>query len=120
MIADILRMAPEPDISIGHFGALRGKNDWMEGRAEECSVVYLLGAPRFAIMPTLQRLGLVGQAADDAWVAYAASELTQAEGRLRLPRRTRPCTVCVEGDVAPSSWHDRNVDEIVELDAPIE
>ena len=120
MIADILRTAPEPDISIGHFGALRGKNDWMEGRAEECSVVYLLGAPRFAIMPTLQRLGLVGQAADDAWVAYAASELTQAEGRLRLPRRTRPCTVCVEGDVAPSSWHVSNVDEIVELDAPIE
>jgi len=115
-LADELRRRPQPDVSVGHFGALRGKNDWMEGKAEECSVVYLLGAPRFAIMPTLQRLGLVGQAADDAWTAYAAAELAQAEGRLRLPRRTKPCTVCVEGDVAPSTWHDRNVDEIVEVE----
>jgi len=104
------------EFSVAHFGALRGKNDWMEGRPEECSVVCLFGTPRFAIMSTLRRLGLVGEAADQAWVAFAAAELTQAEGRLRLPRRTKPCTVIVEGDVAPSSWHDRNVDEIIELD----
>ena len=115
-LADRIRTLNLPGMSVAHFGALRGKNDWMEGRAEECSVVYLLGAPRFAIMATLRRLGLVGESADQAWVAFAAAELAQAEGRLRLPRRTKPCTVCVEGDVAPSSWHERNIDAIIELD----
>ncbi len=98
---------------LAHYGALRGKNDWQEKAAKECSVVYLLGAPRFAVMPTLIQLGLNGQAADQAWVAYAAGELTQAEGRLRLPRRTKPCTIFVEGDVAPSTWHAENLDEVI-------
>jgi hypothetical protein len=87
----------------------------MEGKAAECSVVYLFGTPRFAILPTITQLGLTGEAADQAWIAYAAGELTQAEGRLRLPRRTKPCTVVVEGDVAPSTWHAENIDEILEI-----
>ena len=117
-VADALRARGMPNVSVAHFGALRGKNDWMEGRPGECSVAYLLGTPRFAIMPTLRKLGLVGEAADQAWVAYAAAELEQAEGRLRLPRRRTPCTVMVEGDVAPSSWHTDNVDEVIEPTQP--
>ncbi len=58
---------------------------------------------------------MTGEAADQAWRTYAAGELTQAEGRLRLPRRTKPCTVIVEGDVCPSSWTPKLVDEIVEI-----
>lgn len=103
------------EIEVAHFGALRGKNDWMEGQPKECSVVYCFGTPRFAVLPTLVQLGLTGEAADQAWVAYAAGELAQAEGRLRLPRRTKPCTVMVEGDVAPSTWHPDLVNEVVEV-----
>ena len=102
------------DFEIGHYGALRGKNDWQEGAAKECSVVYCFGTPRFALKPTLVQLGLFGEAADQAWVDYAAGELAQAEGRLRLPRRKKPCTVMVEGDVAPSTWHPELVDEVID------
>ncbi len=115
-LADALRAQPERlqgRVEVAHYGALRGKNDWMQGRERECSVVYLFGTPRQAVMPTIIQLGLVGEAADQAWVDYAAGELTQAEGRLRLPRRTRECTVFVEGDVAPSTWHAANVDVIL-------
>lgn len=107
-------------ISFAHYGALRGKNEWQEGAEHEASVVYCFGTPRFAIYPTLLQLGLVGDAATDAWVSYAAGELTQAEGRLRLPRRTRPCTVVVEGDVAPSTWHADNIDELITTGAHYE
>jgi len=117
-VADALRLdtsrCQAGRVKVAHFGAVRGKNDWMEGREHECSVVYCLGAPRFAVLPTLVQLGLVGEAAEQAWVAYAAGELTQAEGRLRLPRRTKPCTVFVEGDVAPLSWSLGLVDEVLE------
>ena len=117
-IADLLRACPERlkgRVEVAHFGALRGLNLWMEGKPEECSVVYLFGTPRFAILNTIYQLGLTGEAADQAWIEYAAGELTQAEGRLRLPRRTKPCSVLVEGDVAPLTWHTGNVDEILEL-----
>lgn len=100
-------------IEVAHYGALRGKNDWEEGAEKEVSVVYCLGTPRFNIKPTLYYLGLTGLAADQAWVAYAAGELTQAEGRLRLPRRKTPCTVFIEGDVAPSTWHSENISEVI-------
>ena len=86
----------------------------MEGKAGECSVAYLFGTPRFAILPVIHQLGLVDDAADQAWVDYAAGELTQAEGRLRLPRRTKPCSVMVEGNVAPMTWHTENIDRIIE------
>lgn len=109
-------LGPEPDIVVAHFGALRGKNDWMEGRPLECSVVYCFGTPRFDMRPTLQQLGLFGDAADQAWVAFAAGELAQAEGRLRLPRRTKPCTVIVEGDVAPATWYPDIIDECIEIE----
>jgi hypothetical protein len=115
-LADVLRGQPErvaDDIRVAHYGALRGKNDWMEGRPDECSVVYCFGTPRFNMRPTFVALGLSAEASDRAWVAYAAGELAQAEGRLRLPRRTVPCTVFVEGDVAPSSWHPDLVNEVV-------
>lgn len=118
-LADVLRDQPErigTDIVVAHFGALRGKNDWMEGRPLECSVVYCFGTPRFDMRPTLLQLGLLGDAADQAWVAFAAGELAQAEGRLRLPRRTKPCSVLVEGDVAPSSWYPDLVTDVVEQD----
>jgi hypothetical protein len=119
-VADALRASPVYSkydwLDVAHYGALRGKNDWMEGRPQECSVIYCLGTPRSDILPTLAQLGLTGEAADQAWRAYAAGELTQAEGRLRLPRRTKPCSVLVEGDVAPSSWTSSTVDEVIELD----
>jgi hypothetical protein len=115
-IADLLRARTDDPrmarVRVAHFGALRGKNDWMEGQPDECSVVYCLGAPRFALKPTLVALGLHGEAADQAWVQYAAGELAQAEGRLRLPRRTKPCSVMIEGDVAPSTWYPDIVDEV--------
>lgn len=101
------------DVVVAHYGALRGKNDWMEGRPDECSVVYCFGTPRFNMRPTFAALGLHGDAADKAWVAFAGGELAQAEGRLRLPRRTLPCTVFVEGDVAPTSWHPDLVNEVI-------
>lgn len=118
-VADSLRSQParlSDDVVVGHYGALRGKNDWMEGRPLECSVVYCFGTPRFDMRPTLQQLGLLGEAADQAWRDFAAGELAQAEGRLRLPRRTKPCSVCVEGDVAPLTWHADLVTEINEHD----
>lgn len=122
-IADSIRETPERlhggRIQVGHYGAMRGKNDWMEGKPLECSVVYCFGTPRQAIRPTLLQLGLFGQAADDAWVDYAAGELTQAEGRLRLPRRTKPCTVMIEGDVAPSSWHTENITDVLQEETEI-
>jgi hypothetical protein len=123
-IADLLRECPERlaggRIVLGHYGALRGKNDWQEGAALECTVVYCFGTPRFAVFPTLTKLGLFGDARDQAWVAYAAGELTQAEGRLRLPRRTRPCTVVIEGDVAPSTWSVDNIDALITTPAHAE
>jgi hypothetical protein len=116
-VIDAIRERGVPEnVELGHYGALRGKNNWQERAPKECSVIYLLGTPRFAVMPTLYQLGLTGEAADQAWVAYAAGELTQAEGRLRLPRRTKPCTVFVEGDVAPASWHAESIDEWIEDD----
>lgn len=121
-LADALRGDPSRlrgRVEVAHYGALRGKNNWMEGQRAECSVVYCFGTPRQNMLPTIYQLGLVGAAADQAWVAYAAGELAQAEGRLRLPRRTLPCTVFVEGDVAPSSWHPDLVDEFIET-APAE
>jgi hypothetical protein len=117
-VADALRSDPSrlgSNISVGHFGALRGKNMYMEGRELESSVVYLFGTPRMNMLPTIAQLGLVGDAADAAWIDYAAAELSQAEGRLRLPRRTKPCTVFCEGDVCPSGWTTRNIDELIEL-----
>lgn len=116
-VADALRAAgPPPWLEVAHYGAVRGKNDWMEGRERECSVLYCLGTPRGDVLPTLAQLGCVGADADDAWRAHAAGELTQAEGRLRIPRRTKPCTVVVEGDVAPDTWSASMVDELIELD----
>ena len=97
-------------IEVAHYGAVRGLNNYMEGRPQECSVVLLLGAPRFNTLPTLMELGLTGEAADQAWRQFAAGEMTQAEGRLRLPRRTKPCAVICEGDVAPSTWHSEAVE----------
>ncbi len=118
-VADALREHPTWGhlhwLRIAHYGATRGKNDWMEGRPDEVSVVYCFGTPRGDILPTLNQLGLVGEAATQAWRMYAAGELTQAEGRLRLPRRKTPCSVLVEGDVAPSSWTHDLVDEVIEL-----
>lgn len=107
------------DIEIAHFGALRGKNDWKEGAPREVSVVYCFGTPRFDLAPTLHALGYSGPALHQAWADYAAGELTQAEGRLRLPRRTRACAVLVEGLIVPLDWHHENLDEIVEAPWPI-
>lgn len=121
-LADALRADPVRlgnDVEVAHFGATRGKNDWMEGKPAECSVVYLFGTPRMGVMSTLVALGFRGDAADQAWVQHAAAELTQAEGRLRLPRRTKPCTVFCEGDVAPMGWHHGNVDEVI-LEGPLD
>lgn len=115
-LADVLRSQRSrlgDDVVVAHYGALRGKNDWMEGRPDECSVVYCFGTPRFDMRSTFVALGLHSDAADRAWIDYAAGELAQAEGRLRLPRRTKPCSVVVEGDVAPSSWHPDLVDELL-------
>ena len=115
-LADVLRTDPDRQhdgrIEWAHYGALRGKNDWMEGQPRECQALYCFGTPRFAIYSTLIQLGLDQEAASQQWAAYAAGELTQAEGRLRLPRRSKPCTVVVEGDVAPLSWHAGNVDVV--------
>lgn len=118
-VIDALRARGVPDdVRLGHYGALRGKNDWMEGRPDECQVVYLFGEPRFAMWDTITALGKVGEEADHAWIEFAAGELTQAEGRLRLPRRTKPCTVFVEGGIAPVSWHTDNLSEIDESPDP--
>lgn len=114
-LIDAIRARGVPDdVRLAHYGAVRGKNDWMEGKPDECQVVYLFGEPRFAVSETLIELGKVGEAMDHAWVEYAAGELTQAEGRLRLPRRTKPCTVFVEGSIVPLSWHEDNLSEIDE------
>jgi hypothetical protein len=99
-------------VQVAHYGALRGLNQWQQGSATECSVAYMFGTPRFALKPTLFQLGLVGEAADIEWVQCAANELEQAQGRLRLPRRTKSCSVMVEGDVAPSSWTQDNISEL--------
>ncbi len=120
-LADVLRSDGDRlcdgRIKVAHYGALRGKNDWQEGADDEVSVVYCFGTPRFGIYDTLEYLGLTGEAASQAWADYAAAELTQAEGRLRLPRRTKPCSVIVEGDVAPLSWHTGNISDVVPLAA---
>lgn len=116
-LADILREDQDRlaggRIKVAHYGALRGKNDWEEGRPDACKVCYCFGTPRFNLFPVFAYLQLVGDAASDAWRDYAAGELTQAEGRLRLPRRKTPCTIVVEGDVAPSSWYTDNVDQVI-------
>jgi hypothetical protein len=116
-IADLLRKDERRLASgrfrIAHYGALRGKNDWEQGKPDECQVCYCFGAPRFAIFDMFAHYGLYGQAASDAWIAQAAGELAQAEGRLRIPRRTKPCTVVVEGDVAPAGWHTDNVSQVI-------
>lgn len=116
-LVEALKARGVPDwVELGHYGALRGKNDWQEGAAKECSVIYMFGSPRMGVMPTIYQLGQRGLAADQAWVAYAAGELEQAEGRLRLPRRTKPCTVFCEGGIAPLSWHQDNIDMWIEED----
>lgn len=115
-LADALRADPVRLrgglVQVAHYGALRGLNQWQQGQPTECSVVYCFGTPRFAVYSSLLQLGLVGEAADQAWVAFAAGEIEQAIGRLRLPRRTKPATCFVEGDVAALSWTQDNINEI--------
>jgi hypothetical protein len=119
MITDALRRRGVPEtVELAHFGAVRGKNDWQEGAAKECAVVYLFGTPRFALDGMLKELGLNGTDHTDAWVDCAAGELTQAEGRLRLPRRKSPCTVFCEGDVTPSTWSTETITEYDEAADP--
>ena len=115
-LIDQLRQRPDllrgRAIELAHYGALRGKNQWQQGAAAECSVVYCLGAPRFAVYSTLRSLGLSDEALDEAWVAYAAGELEQVGGRLRIPRRTKPASFIVESDVAPQDWCKETINEV--------
>lgn len=78
--SEFVRLRDAIAISVGHFGALRGLNDW----AEHDHLV-VLGDPRPNLGQATQAARALGMSADAYMTSGATAELEQAFGRARTP-----------------------------------
>lgn len=98
------------DVRIGHYGATRGSDEWMDADA-----FVTIGDPRpnlGSVHAIASAIGL-GDERDAVYRHATAAELSQAAGRARAPWRTKNCIHVHVGTVAPLSWDARA--EVVEL-----
>ena len=102
-------------VALGHFGGLRGIDDW-----KDLDAIASLGDP-YPNIGTLEReaawirRGRVALGAPDDWARqHAAAELEQVHGRLRTVHRTRAARQLHVGMVMPSAWGSN----VRVLDAP--
>lgn len=89
------------DLSVGHYGDARGRNDW-----SGCDALVSLGDPRPNVGAS-RAIAAVLNLSGAAHVIYqraTAAEVSQVSGRLRAPWRTTPAAHVHVGTVAPASW----------------
>jgi DNA-directed RNA polymerase specialized sigma24 family protein len=82
----------------GHYGALRGRNDWRHADALVC-----LGTP-YPPVAEIEQIAAAAELHDairDVGLHEARAEIEQAVARLRAPQRTTPTAVVVLATVPP-------------------
>jgi hypothetical protein len=99
----VREMVTERRVQLGHFGAMRSRNDWRGVRQ-----VLVIGTPYLGARHVAEALGLESDAASAAQSAYAQGELIQTAERGRSVQRDddQPLTltlVCAPGAV-PAGW----------------
>jgi len=112
-LAPELRRLP-PRLDLGHYGALRGLDEWKGHDA-----LITLGDPwirKDDAAHEAQYLGL--PAWETRYEALCAAELEQAHGRLRTVHRTKPARALHVGAVMPSGWRDVETREAVAAGRP--
>lgn len=97
-------------VVLGHYGALRGIDDWAD-----LDALATMGDP-YPHLGTLEReadwvrRGRLSVGTPDDWAAqHAAAELEQAHGRLRTIHRRRPARQLHVGMVIPSGWPEPRI-----------
>jgi len=98
------------ELRVGHYGAARGRNDWLDADA-----LVSLGDPRPNLGATRAVAAVLGLAAehDGVYRRATAAEVSQVGGRLRGPWRSRPALHVHVGTVPASSWDQRA--EVLEI-----
>ncbi len=95
-------------IVLGHYGALRGLDEW-----KELEALGTLGdpIPNIGVLERQAawvRRGTVAIAPPEDWARqHAAAELEQAHGRLRTVHRKYPARQAHVGTIVPAGWGDR-------------
>lgn len=94
------------EVSIGHFGGLRGLNDW-----EGFDHFAVLGDPRSNVDATDMAARTLGIPEFDFGTKIALAELTQAFGRARTPHSPRGGVIEYYGTLTPDGlgWADAKV-----------
>jgi len=89
---------------VGHYGAVRGRNDW-----RACEALITLGDPKPNLGATRAIAAVLGLSADHGAVYRRATgaEASQAAGRIRAPWRTNDVLHVHVGTVPPASWDAR-------------
>jgi hypothetical protein len=88
--------ARAPHADVGHYGALRGLDQW-----KDHDVLITLGDP----LPNLDHVSRTTEDdPSDRARLLAQAELEQAHGRLRTVHRTTPCTQIHVGALLPDGW----------------
>jgi hypothetical protein len=97
-------------LRLGHYGAARGRNDWLD-----CDALVSVGDPRPNLGATRAVAAVLGLAAEHQAVyrRATAAEVSQVGGRLRGPWRAAPALHLHVGTVPASSW-DRRA-EVLEI-----
>lgn len=95
-----------------HYGNVRSRNDF-----EGCDAVLTLGDPFPNVDTHRLRCEVAGLNFDEDYVRACRDELTQACGRIRAPRRTRPGLLVHVGGVLPGDWEEETM-EIRRVEAP--
>lgn len=87
-----------PHVALGHYGALRGLDDWSGYDA-----LITLGDPT----PNLDLIARTcpdTESVEERAAALACAELEQAHGRLRTVHRDTPCAQIHVGRLVPAGW----------------
>jgi hypothetical protein len=88
----------------GYFGNVRGRNDWIEGEGIDALITLGDDRPNLgAARAVAAALGL-SEESDTVYRSLAAASHSQAHGRLRAPRRTRPAVSVHVGGILPVGW----------------
>ena len=103
----LARLRRRPDF--GHYGAIRGLDKW---KRHDALVTLVDPWPRLADVRVEVELFQLATDVEDRALVKCRAELEQAHGRLRIPRRERPCLLVHVGNVRPSGWHD-NVKQVI-------
>ena len=117
-VVDVLRAGTDPDgarllglvtstggrVLLGHYGAARGRNDWMDA-----DVLVSIGDPRPNLGATRAVAAVLGLTRDHGAVyrRATAAEVSQVAGRLRAPWRTSPALHIHVGTIPAASWDAR-------------